>query len=72
MERISLTVSEMSFENVDGQRMDGPRMPVYTISSSTSLWSGELKRQNKKDVCGNMVGIRDGTKENTENGKVYS
>ena len=33
MERIGLTVSEeMSFENVDGRRTDGRRIPVYTIS----------------------------------------
>ena len=42
MERISLTVSEeMSFENVD-RRMDGCRMPLYTISSPMSEGSGEL------------------------------
>ena len=38
MERIGLTASEeMSFENVDGRRTDGRRMPVYTISSPVSL-----------------------------------
>ena len=38
MERIGLTASEeMSFENVDGQRTDDGRTPVYTISSPMSL-----------------------------------
>ena len=34
---------EMSFENVDGRRTDGRRMPVHTISSPMSFGSGDLK-----------------------------
>ena len=37
MKRIGLTASEdKSFENVDGRRMNGRRMPAYTISSPMS------------------------------------
>ena len=47
MERIGLTASEeMSFENVDGRTDDGRRMPVYTISSPTSLRLRLAKKKN--------------------------
>ena len=32
-----MTSEEMTFENVEGRRMDGRRMPAYTISSPMSL-----------------------------------
>ena len=50
LRRISLTASEEMFENVDGRRMDGRQMPVYTISSPMSLWLRLAKKGNYSKI----------------------
>ena len=47
--RIGFMASEeMSLENIDRWRMDGRRMPVYTISSPMSLWIRWAKNRTSR------------------------